>query len=152
MVEFLGNKELLNRSKTAFLCSRNVSSASVLRCYDWATEMKKKNQVIVSGFQSKIEKDVLHFLLKSHQPVIIVIARQMYKQLPEEWHSPMNNDTLLVVSVAPKAIRTSAKAAYYRNRYITSIADTIVFGFISEGSSLQLLYDCNRQKSIILTE
>lgn len=76
----------------------------------------------------------------------------MYKQLPEEWHSPMNNDTLLVISVAPKAIRTNAKAAYYRNRYITSIADTIVFGFISEGSSLQLLYDCNRQKSIILTE
>ena len=151
MIEFLGNKDLLSRSKTAFLCSRNVSSASVLRCYDWATEMRKENQVIISGFQSKIEKDVLHFL-KGHQPVIIVIARQMYKQLPEEWQSPMSNGDLLIVSIAPKAIRTSTKTAYNRNRYITSITDTIVFGFISEGSSLQLLYDCNRQKSIILTE
>lgn len=152
MIEFLGNKDLLSRSKTAFLCSRNVSSASVLRCYDWATEMRKENQVIISGFQSKIEKDVLHFLLKGHQPVIIVIARQMYKQLPEEWQSPMSNGDLLIVSIALKAIRTSTKTAYNRNRYITSITDTIVFGFISEGSSLQLLYDCNRQKSIILTE
>lgn len=152
MIEFLGNKELLGCPKTAFLCSRNVSSVTVLRCYDWATEMSKENQVIVSGFQSKIEKDVLHFLLKNHQPVIIVIARQMYKQLPEEWQSPMDNGKLLVVSVAPKAIRTSTNTAYNRNRYITSIADAIVFGFISEGSSLQLLYDCNQQKSIILTE
>ena len=143
MIEFLGNKDLLSRSKTAFLCSRNMSSASVLRCYDWATEMRKENQVIISGFQ---------FLLKGHQPVIIVIARQMYKQLPEEWQSPMSNGDLLIVSIAPKAIRTSTKTAYNRNRYITSITDTIVFGFISEGSSLQLLYDCNRQKSIILTE
>ena len=141
MIEFLGNKDLLSRSKTAFLCSRNVSSASVLRCYDWATEMRKENQVIISGFQSKIEKDVLHFLLKGHQPVIIVIARQMYKQLPEEWQSPMSNGDLLIVSIAPKAIRTSTKTAYNRNRYITSITDTIVFGFISEGSSLQFLYD-----------
>lgn len=109
MIEFLGNKDLLSRSKTAFLCSRNVSSASVLRCYDWATEMRKENQVIISGFQSKIEKDVLHFLLKGHQPVIIVIARQMYKQLPEEWQSPMSNGDLLIVSIAPKAIRTSTK-------------------------------------------
>ena len=130
MIEFLGNKDLLSRSKTAFLCSRNVSSASVLRCYDWATEMRKENQVIISGFQSKIEKDVLHFLLKGHQPVIIVIARQMYKQLPEEWQSPMSNGDLLIVSIAPKAIRTSTKTAYNRNRYITSITDTIVFGFI----------------------
>ena len=127
MIEFLGNKDLLSRSKTAFLCSRNVSSASVLRCYDWATEMRKENQVIISGFQSKIEKDVLHFLLKGHQPVIIVIARQMYKQLPEEWQSPMSNGDLLIVSIAPKAIRTSTKTAYNRNRYITSITDTIVF-------------------------
>ena len=112
MIEFLGNKDLLSRSKTAFLCSRNVSSASVLRCYDWATEMRKENQVIISGFQSKIEKDVLHFLLKGHQPVIIVIARQMYKQLPEEWQSPMSNGDLLIVSIAPKAIRTSTKTAY----------------------------------------
>ena len=130
MIEFLGNKDLLSRSKTAFLCSRNVSSASVLRCYDWATEMRKENQVIISGFQSKIEKDVLHFLLKGHQPVIIVIARQMYKQLPEEWQSPMSNGDLLIVSIAPKAIRTSTKTAYNRNRYITSITYKIVFGFI----------------------
>ncbi len=150
MIEFLGNKELLNYPKTAFLCSREVSSAAVLRSYDWATEMRIEKRVIVSGFQSKIEKDVLHFLLKGHQPIIIVIARQMYKQLPDEWQSPMNNGLLLVISVAPKAIRTSAKTAYDRNCYIASIAESLVFGFISKGSFLQLLYDCNRQKSIIL--
>lgn len=152
MIESIGNKELLSCFKTAFLCSRSVSSAAVLRCYDWATETRKENQVIVSGFQSKIEKDVLHFLLKGHQPVIVVIARQMYKVLPKEWQSPINSGLLLVVSIAPKTIRTNIKTAYDRNCYIASIVDNIVFGYISEGSSLQLLYECNQEKSTILTE
>ena len=77
--EYYGNKELLNLTKIAFLCSRTVSSGAILRCYDWATQMSDSGAVVIGGFQSKIEKDVLHFLLKGKQPVIIVIAREMYK-------------------------------------------------------------------------
>lgn len=62
-MEYLGNKALLDAHKTAFLCSRQVSSVAVLRCYDWATDVCKVKGVVESGFQSKIERDVLHFLL-----------------------------------------------------------------------------------------
>ena len=65
-VEYLGNRELLETHKTAFLCSRRVSSPAVLRCYDWATEACRSDGVVVSGFQSRIERDVLHFMLQWH--------------------------------------------------------------------------------------
>jgi hypothetical protein len=36
-----GNTELLNFSKTSFLCSRKIPASAVLNCYDWAIYKEK---------------------------------------------------------------------------------------------------------------
>lgn len=77
--EYLGNQELLKLPKTAFLASSNIATETVLQVYDWATDMRGRGECVVSGFNSRLEQDVLHFLLKGNQPVILVIARRMYK-------------------------------------------------------------------------
>lgn len=148
--EYYGNKELLNLTKIAFLCSRTVGSGAILRCYDWATQMADSGKVIIGGFQSKIEKDVLHFLLKGRQPVIIVIARQMYKELPNELTNPMNEGRLLIISTSPNAVRVSKDTANKRNLYISEMADEIVFGYISKESSLNDIFQMFIEKSQIL--
>ena len=149
-IEYLGNRRLLELRKVAFLCSRTVSSGAILRCYDWATKMADSGNVVIGGFQSKIEKDVLHFLLKGRQPVILVIARQMYKELPDELTNPMNEGRLLIKSTAPNTVRVSKDTANKRNSYISEMADEIVFGYISRGSSLNDLYSMCIEKSLIL--
>ncbi len=63
-MEYLGNKELLTMQKTAFLASGTIPPDVVLRSYDWATG--EHEGCVVSGFSSKLEQDVLHFLLKSN--------------------------------------------------------------------------------------
>lgn len=148
-IEYFGNKKLLELRKVAFLCSRTVSSRAILRCYDWATQIKNE-KVIIGGFQSKMEKDVLHFLFKSKHSIILVIARQMYKKLPEELIEPMNDGRLLIISTSPKSVRTSKDTAQKRNKYISEIADEIVFGYIAKESSLNDLYEQYESKSSIL--
>ena len=138
-VEYLGNRELLEAHKTAFLCSRRVSSPAVLRCYDWATEACRSDGVVVSGFQSRIERDVLHFLLQGQKPLIVVIARRMYTVLASELQSAMDAGRLLIVSTALKATRASQTAA-----------DEIVFGYIAPDSRLNELYRRYASKSDIL--
>jgi len=149
-IEYIGNKSLLDCHKTAFFCSRTVSGGAIMRCLDWATEMAERGETVIGGFQSKIERDVLHFLLKGRQPVIIVLARRMYSVLPEELRQPIADGRLLIISTAPRAVRVSKEAAFDRNRYIAEIADDIVFGYINEGGSLLQLYDKFATKSIIL--
>lgn len=149
-IEYIGNRELLSLYKIAFLCSRSVGSGAILRCYDWATQIDSNKKVVIGGFQSKMEKDVLYFLLKEKRAVIMVIARQMYKELPEELISPMNDGRLLIISTSPKSIRVSNKTAYDRNLYISEIADEIVFGYISKESSLNDLFLMFSEKSQIL--
>jgi hypothetical protein len=64
----LGNTDLLNLQKVAFLCSRKCPAAVVLKSYDWAIEQRDNGVCVISGFHSRIEKDVLHYLLKGAQP------------------------------------------------------------------------------------
>jgi hypothetical protein len=71
-----GNTELLKLHKIAFLCSRKVPASVVLKCYDWAIDQREKGNCIISGFHSQLEKDVLPYLLKGKQPIIIALARE----------------------------------------------------------------------------
>ena len=149
--QYLGNQELLKLQKTAFLASGNIASEEVLRVYDWATEMRSRGECVISGFNSKLEQDVLHFLLKGSQPIILVLARRMYKVIPKELQEALAQNRLLIVSVS-NATRQSKDTAMMRNRWICEMADRILFMGVTEQSSLYALKAAfnNKQKMITL--
>ena len=123
--KYLGNKQLLNMHKIGFIASRHASTLDVIPTLDWAVEISKSTDVaVVSGFQSPLEKDVLKFLLRGVCPIIIVLARGMYRQLPETLQSPMDKHRILVISNEPDIItRVSEITAHKRNEYVKSISD-----------------------------
>ena len=133
--QYLGNQELLKLQKTAFLASSNIASETVLQVYDWATAMRNRGECVVSGFNSKLEQDVLHFLLKGSQPVIIVLARRMYKVISKELHEALIQKRLLIVSVS-NAVCQSKNTAMMRNKWICEMANRILFIGVTEQSSL----------------
>ena len=134
-------------SKTAFLASSTIPPDMVLKCYDWATA--KHEGCVVSGFSSRLEQDVLHFLIASKQPVIMVLARQMYKQMPQELQSLIDENRLLIISVS-NTVRQSKATAFERNKYICEIAEQILFVGVTEKSSLYPLYNNYSQKRCTL--
>lgn len=142
-MEYLGNKELLKLPKTAFLASSTIPLDMVLRCYDWATA--KHEGCVVSGFSSKLEQDVLHFLIKDKRPVIMVLARQMYKRIPEELLPLLDDGRLLIISTT-EATRQSRATALMRNRYICELAEEIIFVGVNEESSLSPLKEKYQSK------
>ena len=141
--EYLGNKELLKQKKTAFLASSTIPPDMVLRCYDWATA--KHEGCVVSGFSSKLEQDVLHFLLKTNSPIILVLARKMYRDIPEELKDALKQGRMLIISTST-AVRQSKVTAMARNKYICEIADNILFIGVSPNSSLYPLTEEYKQK------
>lgn len=148
-MEYLGNTELLNVPKTAFLASSTIPPDMVLKCYDWATEMAKEGKCVVSGFSSHLEKEVLHFLAKGKQPIILVLAREMYKQIPAELQPLLDTNRLLIISVS-NAVRQSRATAHVRNKYICEIANQILFVGVTEKSSLFELQSEYMEKQIVL--
>ena len=136
---FSGNKELLDRKLTAFLSSRTIATDKVMACYDWATSLNAETDCVVSGFQSPIEQDVLHFLQKKRIPVIVVLARAMYKQIPEELEEAYNDGIVLFISISNNT-RVNKATAFNRNIYVVDLAQEVLFGMLAEKSSLNEIY------------
>ena len=125
MCNYLGNKELLKRRKIGFLASRKISSSAILPTLDWAVEISKQSDVaVVSGFHSRLEKDVLKFLLQGKCGIIVVLARGIYSKLPKVYEKAMNENRLLIIALEKDMVmRVSEYTAHRRNEYVINISD-----------------------------
>ncbi len=145
-LHYLGNKKILNNYKVGFLCSRKVPADIILKTYDWAIEQRDKGVCVVSGFHSKIEKDVFHYLAKGTQPMILVLARGMYKRIPKYLQLELDKDRLLIISPFKDSYRRITKEnAAIRNEYIIEISDEIFTPYINPNG---LLYNLFQEKGI----
>lgn len=135
--ERLGNNELLQLHKTAFLCSRKVPASVVLKCYDWAVKMRDEGKCVISGFHSQIEKDVLHYLLKGKQPIIVALARGMKKNIEPELKKVLDENRLLIISPFDESVkRVTEETAMKRNEMMIELADESVVGYASPDGNL----------------
>ena len=139
-MELLGNISLLNRPKHGFLCSRCTKSSVILPCLDWAVDYSKGTMPVISTFHSEIENAVLDILLKGSCPIILVLGRKQYKQIPTKLQTAFDNNRLLIVSVNNQN-RINRESALSANRYVCEQSHDITFGFISPNSSLYSLYE-----------
>jgi predicted Rossmann fold nucleotide-binding protein DprA/Smf involved in DNA uptake len=151
-LHYHGNKDLLGLRKIAFLCSRIVCSTAVLKCYDWAIEQRDKGNCVISGFQSQIEKDVLHYLLQGIQPIIIVLARGLTKRFEKTIQDALSANRVLIISLFSENItRPTADLARKRNRVMFEMADKIVLGYVNPNGELaRLKEEYEARKEIII--
>lgn len=149
--QLIGNEELLKLHKTAFLSSRKVPASVVLRCYDWAIEQREAGNCVISGFHSQIEKDVLHYLLKGKQPIIIALARGLKDKIEPEIQKPFNEGKILFITPFDKSIkRVTTKTAEIRNKMMIELAHTITIGYASVGGNLEALLKTTKKTIIRL--
>lgn len=147
-METLGNTSLLERKKIGYFASSKIASLSVLPTLDWASEVAKREDVaIVSGFHSKMEREVLDFLLRGKCGIICVLARAIYKTIPGKFREAYSAGRVLFIApVKTSATRTSRHLCQQRNEYVASISDALVFSSITPKSSL---YPLSLQKTSV---
>ena len=140
-METLGNCLLLDRKKIGYFASSKIAALSVLPTLDWATEVAKRDDVaIVSGCHSKMEREVLDILLKGRCGIICVLARPIYKVIPEKYRDAFAQDRVLFIShITTKSTMTSRHLCQKRNEYIASISNELVFSSLTPESSLYSL-------------
>lgn len=146
-MNYLGNKEILNNYKIGFLCSRKVPANIILKTYDWAIEQRDNGVCVVSGFHSKIEKDVFEILVKGTQPMILVLARGMLKRFDKKMLQMIDENRLLIISPFDNYVkRSTIKTAMKRNELIAEISDKIFIPFINDKSSLKYIFERYQNK------
>lgn len=148
-MNYLGNKEILRHYKIGFLCSRKVPANIILKTYDWAIEKRDKGVCIVSGFHSKIEKDVFEILIKGTQPIILVLARGLLKRFDKILLNLIDENRLLIISPFDKKItRPTSQTAIKRNKVIVEISDKIFIPYSTVGGNIDKIQNTFRIKLI----
>jgi hypothetical protein len=138
---FLGDVRILREPKTAFFCSAKCPGEGILRAYDAANRWREEGRVVASGFHAPVERDCLRILLRGKQPIVLCPARTVLgmREKPE-WRAPLEAGRLLVVSPFPaNEDRVSARLARWRNEFVASLAEEIVFAHVSPGGDAERL-------------
>lgn len=123
----------------AFLCSSHTASSAIIASLDWAATVARGSSPVASTFHSKLEVAVLDVLLRGTCPIILVLARQPYKVLPDKIKEAAASDRLEILSVSDSS-RISKESALQANQFICEHAQALTFGFLSQESSLYPLY------------
>ena len=124
--DYTGNPALLGRRKVAFFASRVVSPAVEEQALRWAEACCATDRVVISGFQSPLEKSVFELLLKSRHPVIWALGRALYRRYPPAVEEALAEQRILIFAVR-NARRTGWQTAQTRNYTIATMAEESVY-------------------------
>ncbi|WP_289092022.1 hypothetical protein [uncultured Bacteroides sp.] len=139
--DYTGNPTLLDRLKVAFFASRVVSPTVEEQALRWAEACCATDRVVISGFQSPLEKSVFELLLKARHSVIWALGRALYRRYPPDVEVALAEQRILIFAVR-NARRTGWQTALTRNYTIATMAEESVYALRTDGcpSSLDVLY------------
>ncbi|MEI2769920.1 MAG: DNA-processing protein DprA [Candidatus Competibacter sp.] len=134
----VGETALLAEPLLGLIASRECPGHVLLETLDHVPDWVKTGRVIVSGFHSPLEQQVLRSTLRRKGRVIKVLARGMtdYRPTAEEREPLAAGRMLVITACPPKARRTTRETALARNRLILTLATEIVAPCISPNSPL----------------
>jgi predicted Rossmann fold nucleotide-binding protein DprA/Smf involved in DNA uptake len=136
----LGAQHLWSQPKLALFCSASAPPGVVLAIHDLAQQWRRSGPIIAGGFQSPAEDEALTVLLRGPQPVIIWLARGLYREVPARFRRALAENRLLFLSPFPATIRrATAERAFIRNRLCAATAQTILIAHAQPGSKTEQL-------------
>lgn len=120
---------------TAFLSFRRGSAKAALACLEWAEGRREERRPVIGAFHSDLERDVLKSLLRGKCPVILVLARTLWKKVPESLVNLLHDGRLLAVAPVPVSVhRVSSTTALLRKRFVLEHGSEIVVGTLDHGN------------------
>ena len=103
----------------------------------------KAGRVIVSGFHSPLEQQVLRSLLRRNGHAVKVLARCFsasgYRLAKEEQDAFANGRLLIISAFGADTPRVTRGSAIKRNELVIALSTEVVALFISKGSPLEEL-------------
>ena len=138
--DYTGNLALLDRRKVALFASRVVAPTVEAQLLRWAEACCATDRVVISGFQSPLEKTLFQLFLDARHPVIWALGRALYRRYPPDVEEALAERRILIFAVR-NAHRTGWQTAQIRNYTIASLSEESVYALRSDGrpSTLDVL-------------
>lgn len=135
----LGEPPLLDAYAIGVVASRECPAAVFIDVLDRVPTWLEAGRVIISGFHSPLEQQVLRSVLRRDGRVIKVLARGMvgYRPPPDEGGAIEEGRMLVLTACPPSITRTTRATALARNRLVIALADEVFVPHLSDHSPLR---------------
>ena len=133
-----GNETLMQREKTAFVCSRKTPDGLEYLVGKWLLGLSDGRDCIMCGNQSPMERAVFTTLLQRKIPTILVLAEAMPSRWGDDVREALAAGRLLVITHCDASVHSvTARSAFDRNVLMLSLAQKIVVGCCTKGGKLE---------------
>ena len=125
--------------RLGLVCSVRMKGALILTMYEYGTSLRPDDGVVVCGFHSPMERQVLELLLARRVPLIVVPARNPERmRIPSEWRAPMDEGRLTIVSgVGGPTRRPTRELALRRNLLVAALSDRVLIPCATPGGAAE---------------
>ena len=144
----LGNATLLDTPLLGLIASRECPGHVLLETLEQVPQWVEAGRVIVSGFHSPLEQQVLRSVLRRKGRVVKVLARGMtdYRPAADEREPLASGRMLVITACPPKQVRITRESALARNRLVIALATDMVVPYVAQGSPLVTMHEQNLPK------
>lgn len=139
----VGNTALLDEPLLGLIASRQCPGQVLLETLDLAAQWARAQQVVLSGFHSPLEQQVLRSMLRRHGRVVKLLARcfgdEGYQPDISEWAALEEGRMAVISAFGAETPRITRSSSLERNRMVLTLATEIVVPFVSPSSPLAAL-------------
>lgn len=134
-IKHIGYKQLLERRKTLFLCSKKTPIGCYERVFGWVDSLTD-NDCVMCCDTTEMEAEVLKALLVGGVPTILAVMNDFRDRNNIQIARALEEGRLLIMVLKRDEPRGSGATPRLRNQYLISIADRIVCGYVNPNGSV----------------
>ena len=149
VIQTIGNKELWQRKKTLFICSKRAPIGTWGKVFDWVDSLTN-NDTVVCFDSSDFEAEVLKALLVNKIPTVLVVMNRFLDIYNVQIELALKENRLLIMELKRDEPQGKVSTPFLRNRFIINQVNSVVCGYVSRfGSVVLLLEETNNIEYLI---
>ena len=123
-VVFHGDVSILDNSLHSLIINDFLSGEAVIDALEVARGLRDKNIVVVSCFDSFVEKQSLRFLLKGNQPLVAVVSVGMNDELLQTYRGLIDQGRFLMIELKFDDFQESRESRLVKmHKFVDFISD-----------------------------
>ena len=135
IIETKGNKNLMNREKTLFLCSKMTPIGLYGYVFKWTDSLTEKDCVVCFN-STDMESEVLKALLVAKVPVILFVMNRFTDVNNIQIEQALKENRMLIVILRRDEPRGKGSTPRLRNEYVLSLCQHVVCGYLNKNGSV----------------
>lgn len=135
IIETKGNKNLMNREKTLFLCSKMTPIGLYGYVFKWTDSLTEKDCVVCFN-STDMESEVLKALLVAKVPTILFVMNRFTDVNNIQIEQALKESRMFIVILRRDEPRGKGSTPRLRNEYVLSLCQHVVCGYINRNGSV----------------